>query len=157
MIMDRVIVIVAVLVAGHLASYLIFKKKIDKALQPSFFLDKIRKEVNAIIVELNGTTERNIALVEDRMSALKEALSQADKKLSLLQRDAEKREISQKLYARLGRAHSEASGSGDSKEMRQEEIVRLHAAGFSTPIIAKRVGAPLGEVELIISLADNKG
>jgi hypothetical protein len=147
-------VIAAVLLAGHLTSFLILKKKIDKVLQPSLLLDKIRKEVNAIIVELNGTTERNIALLEDRLGALKELLSQADKKLSLLQRDAEQREINQKLYARLGQARSEAPAED---EMKQEEIVRLHAAGFSPHIIAKRVGAPLGEVELIISLAGSKG
>jgi hypothetical protein len=162
--MDRIIVITAVLVAGHVLSYLILKKKIDRALQPSQLLDKIRQEVNGIIVELNGTTDRNIALVEDRLNTLKEHLSQADRKLSVLQRDAEKREISQKVYARLGQAsrgeaaRDEAARTAgeDSKSSKQEEIVRLHEAGFSTPIIAKRVGAPLGEVELIISLAESR-
>jgi len=171
--MDRIIVIAAALLAGHVLSFLILKKKIDRALQPSQLLDKIRQEVNGIIVELNGTTERNIALVEDRLNTLKEHLSQADRKLSLLQRDAEKRDISQKVYARLGQVHGEASRSeasrseasrGEasrdtvegSKSLKQEEIVRLHEAGFSTPIIAKRVGAPLGEVELVISLADSR-
>lgn len=156
--MDRVIVIAALLLAGHLVSFLVLKKKIDRVLHPSLLLDKIRKEVNSIIVELNGTTERNIALVEDRLGALKESLRQADKKLSLLQRDAEKREISQKLYARLGQERGdEAKENTESKDMKQEEIVRLHEAGFSSPIIAKRVGSPLGEVELVISLSDSKG
>ncbi len=39
----------------------------------------------------------------------------------------------------------------------QQRVLMLHRAGFSTALIAGRVGAPVGEVELIISLEQRKG
>ena len=38
-----------------------------------------------------------------------------------------------------------------------QRVMMLHRAGFAFPLIASRVGAPLGEVELIISLEQRKG
>jgi hypothetical protein len=39
----------------------------------------------------------------------------------------------------------------------REQIVRLARGGFAPSLIAARVGVPLGEVELIISLEQRKG
>jgi hypothetical protein len=39
----------------------------------------------------------------------------------------------------------------------QERVMMLHRAGFTSALIAGRVGIPLGEVELIISLEQRKG
>jgi len=36
-------------------------------------------------------------------------------------------------------------------------VLSLHRAGISSALIASRVGAPKGEVDLIISLAQRKG
>jgi hypothetical protein len=39
----------------------------------------------------------------------------------------------------------------------RDRVVELYKAGLTASLIAARVGAPLGEVELIISLAERKG
>ena len=39
---------------------------------------------------------------------------------------------------------------------RREEVYRLADYGFAAPEIARRVGSPVGEVELILSLRDSK-
>lgn len=48
------------------------------------------------------------------------------------------------------------SRPADTRDTR-DRVVELHRAGLTASLIAARVGAPLGEVELIISLAERKG
>ena len=38
-----------------------------------------------------------------------------------------------------------------------ERVMMLHRSGFAPSLIASRVGVPLGEIELIISLEQRKG
>jgi hypothetical protein len=45
-----------------------------------------------------------------------------------------------------------AAGSADL----HQRVIMLHNAGFAASLIAGRVGVPLGEVELIISLQQRK-
>jgi TolA-binding protein len=47
-------------------------------------------------------------------------------------------------------------GQGPAAEDRQAEAVRLAQAGLSPSLISRRLGLPLGEVELILSLAEHK-
>jgi hypothetical protein len=47
-------------------------------------------------------------------------------------------------------------GQGPAPEDRQAEAVRLAQAGLSPSLISRRLGLPLGEVELILSLAEHK-
>ena len=61
----------------------------------------MREEVDRLQVELNQTTNRNVTLIEDRLNALSEALGKADKKILLFRREAEKQEMSGKLYTEL--------------------------------------------------------
>ena len=156
--MERLALYIAVSILGYFIIYIVLKKKIEKYIDPSSLLDQIREEVNRIIVELNQTTDRNIALIEDRISRLMELLAKADKKISLLQREGEKHEVSRKIYNNITRSKAEKQyePEPDERRDRQDEVLRLHQVGFSAPIIAKRVGTPLGEVELIISLSEKK-
>jgi DNA-binding NarL/FixJ family response regulator len=43
-----------------------------------------------------------------------------------------------------------------SRAERRKEIIELHRKGIAANIIANRMGSTVGEVELIISLADRK-
>ncbi len=149
---------IAFSILGFFIIYVVLKKKIKEFVDPSSLLDQIREEVNRIIVELNQTTDRNIALIEDRINRLMELHAEADKKISLLQREGEKHEVSRKLYNNITQRQAEKKHGLklDERRDRQDEVLRLHQAGFSAPIIAKRTGSSLGEVELIISLLERK-
>lgn len=140
--------ILAGLILGFSVIYLILKKKIASSLDPNTQIERIREEINHLIVDLNQTTDRNIALIEDRVNRLMDLLAEADKKINLLQRESEKHQLSNKVYADIARKKADTA-----KEDRQDEVLRLHREGFSTEMIAKRVGAPVSEVELIISLS----
>lgn len=67
-------------------------------------IGKLRKEVGEIVTELNGTTERNVALLENRIAALNDLLEKAGKTSGALKRESEKHEISSRVYTALERS-----------------------------------------------------
>lgn len=161
--LGEVALIVALFAGGYLTVYLLLKRKLARALSAAAILGEVREEVNRILVELNQTTNRNITLIEDRIRSLNELLGKADKRIALLAREAEKQDLAARLYSELSSrrpAPSEAPPapvSPPSEEQegadRNEEVVRLARSGLGPALIARQLGITLGEVELIISLA----
>jgi len=249
---------------GLLVVYLLLRDRVRRATSVESRMSEIRDEVSRLLVELNQATDRNIALMEDKITALNEGISTADKKIGLLRRETEKHDVGSQIYSRLaegrharaelatpgrsvaeppraeavlsetraaqfasrrrlGHEHAGPAGDGDaeSAEYRAAEggfgaaeggfgaaeggfgaaeggfgdahseplavelseraestgyrggestrsrgadahdvrqrVMMLYRAGFSASLIAGRVGAPVGEVELIISLEQRKG
>ncbi len=149
-----------VLIAGAL---LWLRRRVNRALDSEEILAELRDEVNGLLREMNQTTERNVALVEDRITRLSELLRRADKSLQLLQREEEKSAVSREVYdnLRLQARRREAErridgpepdGSADDVPSLKDRVLALHRQGIAADVIAARVDAPQGEVELIISL-----
>jgi hypothetical protein len=63
-------------------------------------------------------------------------------------------ELAEKTDHRTGPRRAEPAR--DPAEELQQRVLMLHRAGFSASLIAGRVGAPVGEVELIIGLEERK-
>jgi hypothetical protein len=210
---------------GLLFVYLLLRDRVRRATSVESRMTEVREEVSRLLVELNQATDRNIALMEDKITALNEAISTADKKIGLLRRETEKHDVGSQIYSRLaeGRHHraapaavpaSESTGPDDGEpeglpdtepamnrraepagpprpalrapraapappaaavEQREpapplavelsgaaatdvhQRVMMLYRAGFSPSLIASRVGALVGDVELIISLEQRKG
>jgi hypothetical protein len=196
---------------GLLLVYVLLRDRVRRATTSDSQIEQIRAEVSRLLVELNQATDRNIALMEDKIASLNDALSAADKKIGLLHREIEKHDVGSRIYSRLaeGRAQRlpvpdprpleegdpgersaspreetprekplavELSERPQAREMRRtdgpmrveseappaapdlhERVMMLHRSGFSSSLIASRVGVPRGEVELIISLEQRKG
>ena len=168
----RTLLLLTAVAAGYAVVYFVLKKKIARTLAAATVLREVREEVNRILVELNQTTHRNVTLLEDRIASLAELLAKTDKKIALASREAEKQDLADRLYTELadrrrrpaepgstpaspGR-EAATPGQGPAAEDRQAEAVRLAQAGLSPSLIARRLGLPLGEVELILSLAEHK-
>ena len=179
--MGRTILILAAIAAGYAVVYFLLKKKIARSLSAAAVLREVHEEVNRILVELNQTTHRNVTLIEDRIAALSELLARADKKIALVRREEEKKELADKLYSELAARRREApspsagaqeAGAGAPRPAeagaapaadaaagrpdRMEEAVRLAQAGLSPALISRRLGLTRGEVELILSLAERQ-
>jgi hypothetical protein len=207
---------------GLVLVYLLLRDRVRRAVATETRIGEIREEVSHLLVELNQATDRNIALMEDRITALNDVIATADKKIGLLRRETEKHDVGSQIYSRLaeGRpsraAVSAARASGASAEAAgappgptaapprasgaqrvptapraaepvvprgsapplsvelsekpseetggppesgdvRQRVLMLYRSGFSPSLIASRVGAPRGEVELIISLEQRKG
>ena len=203
---------------GLILVYLLLRDRVRRAASAEARIGEIREEVSRLLVELNQATDRNVALMEDRIAVLNEAISTADKKIGLLRRETEKHDVGSRIYSRLaegkplrsagaqepgeagapraappppvpplavelferpgvtGRLDAPAGPRGapaaEAAEVEvaataapvpgragdvRQRVMMLFRAGFSPSLIASRVGAPVGEVELIISLEQRKG
>jgi hypothetical protein len=199
-----ILIMLVVDIGGLLLVYVLLRDRVRRATTVESQIADVREEVSRLLVELNQTTDRNIALIEDRIARLNESLATADKKIGLLRREIEKHDVGSQIYSRLaeGRPPSmaadagippgpgagmgsspapiaalavelssmaeprggrrrdelrvETGGAGEKPDLHQR-VITLYGAGFSPALIASRVGVPLGEVELIISLEQRKG
>ncbi len=223
-----ILITLAVDVGGLLLIYGILSARVRRATSAASQVSELREEIDRLVVELNQTADRNIALIEDRIASLNELAAVADKRIGLLRREIEKHDVGAQLYARLGDARPSRSTMaapsvsqpapaapvsprphpfphrlppfprprprrclydrcrclyarrrslhGRCRHLRQsagplpielssrslgepdlrQRVLMLHRAGFSSALIATRVGAPRGEIELIIALEERK-
>jgi single-stranded DNA-specific DHH superfamily exonuclease len=156
-------------------------RKIDKRLETSALTQQIQKEVDEILIELNGTTERNIGLIEERIRSLGRLLEQADRKIQVLEREMDKQARSADVYTNVVKKRQQAEAqrakeaaaakdaSSDSGEDRgerssdehsgpklREKVRRLRDSGMGPQQIAAELGSTVGEVELILSLLEGR-
>lgn len=89
---------------GLLVVYLLLRDRVRRATSSESRIAEIRDEVSRLLVELNQATDRNIALMEDKIMVLNEAMSTADKKIGLLRRETEKHDVGSQIYSRLAEA-----------------------------------------------------
>jgi len=148
----------------------LWRRKIRRELDSDAILGRLRTEVGELITELNGTTDRNIALIESRITALNSALNQANRTAELLEREAVKRDRSDRVYTELGRSRPLSIAVDDEVKspppdldiadfdalpVRDKALV-LHRKGDSIESIASDLDMSRGEVELIISLHERR-
>ena len=133
--------------------YLILSKRIAKTSQAKYALSSIRQEIEEIITELNQTTNRNVDLIEDRITRLSALIEKADKRITVLKKEAEIEHRGAATYNVLRNAPAEKP----QREMtKREKILDLHQKGFTPSVIAQQVGSTIGEVELTISLMEGR-
>ncbi|MCX7032013.1 MAG: hypothetical protein NTU62_18090 [Spirochaetes bacterium] len=192
------VAVIAVNLAALTASWFLLRGWLARRLSVPRQAADLGEEVGRLVVELNQATERNVVLLEDRVSALNDLMAAADKKIGVLRREIERHEAGTRVYGQLATPSARAAaaaavasdaGSGaeraaavsaqgrtgaegrpavtdgrpagpvdgkpaapDARTAMRAEIGRLARAGIAAAAIAARVGAPLGEVELILSL-----
>jgi hypothetical protein len=173
---STVVILVVLNALGCLVIYLVLSGRIRRSASPDAQIKGLREEVDRLVIALNQTTERNIALMEDKIAELSELLLKADKKIGLIRTESGKHDAGAKVYSRILQSKNfkpapepEAPDAAaiPAAEERQErpggalrdlraEVLSLHREGLPATLISSRVGAPLGEVELVISLEKRK-
>jgi hypothetical protein len=119
-------------------------------------LDEIKREVGAIITELNQTTERNIELVEDRMRRIREMVEAVDRRLGALKRHEDAQKHAELTYTKLRNARPAVApeadgeapevhegttgddGSTDAAGRERGEEERSEMTGGSEPVVSLR-------------------
>ena len=151
--MEIVLVIILQLLSFFLL-YFLLRKNIVKNYGGEAQIQKINQEVSRIIVELNNITDRNIGLIESKIIELKEIMTNTDKRILLMKREEEKHDLSKKVYTNI---LEKSKNEINVKERNlKDEVIKLYRNGLESNAIANQLGASLGEVELIISLSENK-
>jgi uncharacterized protein (DUF1778 family) len=130
-----------------------------------FLLKEIREEAEEIVREINQVTDRNIALVENSVRRISDRIEEADKRITLLGKAAEKENREQITYSHLRKTVplGPAEDLPDFDRMRtakkeeqelskRDEVLKLSENGFSSQVIARKTGLTIGEVELMVNI-----
>lgn len=132
-----IVALIALQIVGLAGLYLVLRRRIERSAHGADGAAQLRAAAAALIVELNGAAERNVSLLEDRIGRLHELLQQADRRLP------------------PPRGPRNAAAAVAAPE-RVEQVMRLRRLGFSSAVIAERLAASAGEVELIVNLAADR-
>ena len=130
----------ALQVAGFAVLYGLLRRMLLRRTSVLDVVAEARAEVAALIAELNGTTERNVALLEDGIRRLEELLRRVDGAAP-----------ESPAAARPPRQRGQPAGSAAG---RRAEVLRLRRMGMSNEAIVERLATSPAEVELIVNLAD---
>ena len=142
-----VIALLALQVAGFVALYVLLRRAVMRRMSARNMVPELRSEVAALIAELNGTTERNVALLEDGIGRLQELLRSADRGAAA---PGSAPDPGVGGAGGAGRADRPAGSAAE----RRAQVLRLRGLGMSSAAIADRLATSPGEVELIVNLAD---
>lgn len=149
--MSNIIINLAVTTAALAFFYIVFKRKLSVNESQKRILENIEGQIRHIIVEMNNTTDRNVGIIEARIKELKMLISDADKRLSLLKNE---QKINPQVVKAAYTIDRPINTMIISKKLSfKEQVLELAVKGFDSKIIAAKLEASIGEVELIISLA----
>lgn len=94
-------VFTGILLILMVVGFFYLKMKVDKIVSGEEWIRKIRDEIDQLILEMNQTAERNVALLENRVKVLQDLLTEADRKLLIMQKETEKSDLSRQVYSHL--------------------------------------------------------
>ena len=147
--MNILAIAIGIQIVGFFIFYIFVKRALERGNTPDAAIEKVREELNSIMVEINRTTEQNVEIIEDKLKVLTEFLEKADKKLMLLQKEGEKRLVTSSIMRNVNR---KPAPTGKKDKNKRGEVLRLYRDGLSPDEIAGEIGTTVGEVELIISM-----
>jgi hypothetical protein len=92
------------LLALNIFIYFILNAKIKKKLDNSSLFTEHQNRLNGLVHVLDETVDENITLIEAKILELKKAIDVANRKITLLEKEAQNYERSKQLYNDLGRS-----------------------------------------------------
>lgn len=137
---------------------------IVRRLAPERILRDLRDEVAQLTREINRVGDQNTSLVEDRITTLKSLLNRAENLIDEAQVLLRRLEAHKDIAVPPPVANTEETVpvseyiktetvDGESPRL---SVERLHRQGLGSEIIANRLGIAIGEVELMISLLEQR-
>ena len=157
------VVYIACIIGGFVILWYSLRRYIRKVLSDNSLLDeiyaKIASELQELVVEINGVTDRNLTIIEERIGKLSSLLVRADAHVKLLDKypvhkytDYNPQSVHAESTAESAAENGDVRKSG--KEMsQQEQIDRLNSEGKSPAEISRLVGASISEVEAHIAVS----
>ena len=85
-------------------SFIFFLAYLRRRTGAERILADFREEVDKLIAEIDGATDRDAALVEERIKTLRGLLDDADRRISVYVRELDRRRAQEKAYADLGKS-----------------------------------------------------
>ena len=86
-------------------------------------LAEFRDEVSHLIADIDAATDRDIALVEDRIKTLKSLLEDTDKRILAYKKEINRRSVEEQAYAELGRRQGRSTIQVDTTSEQKEDVI----------------------------------
>ena len=162
--------------------YILLRRRIDKLTDTERLTGTIAGDLDLILSEINQATERNVLIIEDKITVLEEIIEKAEKRITMLKKHAQndvetkklkvpiphqketpkvEQELNELTYTHLNKMQlmsemvtplTVAEKTRPKEDSVREKVIALYKNGIDASIIASNVGINRGEVELIISL-----
>lgn len=87
-------------------SFIYFRSFLTKRTSKERILGEFRDEVERMIADVDAATDRDIALIEDRVKSLRTLLEETDKHIIAYKKEINRRTLEEQAYAELGRRQS---------------------------------------------------
>ncbi len=157
--MKGIAIVIGINIIALFGVFFFFKRRIDKSLRTEEVVRTIREEIEQLIVELNQTTNRNVAIIEERINELKKVTASADKQIKILNKEVRNKEKESETYLHIkpSPAAPKREEQAEAKVGTREQVLSMFHRGSGTEDISKELGITVAEVELIISLSSRRG
>ena len=144
--------------------------------------ENYEEEAEKLVIEINRTTERNLQLIEAKIGQLKEVIKDADRAVSVINREKKGETDENRLYRKLeNRSFYENAPKQESSVIKVElprkkkannitekkstdnentegdkdirsRVITMYRNGIDLELISRNLNIPTGEIELMISL-----
>ena len=166
-----------ILLCINIILMIIFYRKTSRNFSQNAYRDRIREEVNRLIIDIEHESDHAVTVLEDKIQQIEKLISDTDKHIALVEQEHEKwRTQKEFLDNYQGSKRQEADPVSDTQKnaviiykkplgtppetaARQtsflnprEQVIELARQGFSIDFIAEKVDLPLGEIALILSI-----
>ncbi len=157
--MKGIAIVIGINIIALCGVFFFFKRRIDKSLRTEEVVRTIREEIEQLIVELNRTTDRNVAIIEERINELKKVTASADKQIKLLNKEVRNKEKERETYLHIkpSPAAAQREARTETKGGTRDRVLAMFHRGEEAEAISKELGITVAEVELIISLSSRRG
>ncbi|MDR1566051.1 MAG: hypothetical protein LBS48_02060 [Treponema sp.] len=156
-----------------LFAFFYFRAYINRRTSQESALAEIREEVNLLILRINETTDKAVTLLEDKEKSLKALLEETEKRLKVYSRELERGASSSRVLPALtdrvtapGNPPPQQAPAVEPRFVRAvrqippepkpigEQIRNLANMGFSSQVIASKLGISITEAELAVALME---
>jgi hypothetical protein len=132
----------SLIIAGF--SFIYFRAYIRRRTGAERILADFKEEVDKLIADIDAYTDRDAALVEDRITTLRSLLDDADRRIAVYARELGRRQTQEAAYAALGRGRKIA-GAASAEPEKPREKGPLPPAGSPAVPGGNSAGAAAGD------------
>jgi len=153
---------------------IVFYRKTSHNFSQNAYRDRIREEVNRLIIDIEHESDHAVTVLEDKIRQVEKLLTDTDRHMALIEQEHEKWNYKKQFIEEHQTAKKTAPPENPKKNSivvytkplgafdtaikaspildPREQVIELARQGFSIDFIAEKVDLPLGEIELIISI-----
>lgn len=165
-----------ILLCINIILMIVFYRKTSYNFSQNAYRDRIREEVNRLIIDIEHESDHAVTVLEDKIRQVEKLISDTDKHIALAEQEHEKwrtqkdflehyqlprqenSEPAPEVKKNTVMVYKKPTGASETAVKpppflnSRDQVIELARQGFSIDFIAEKVDLPLGEIALILSI-----